>query len=555
MNQSAEGTSLASQEAACRAHAESLGYAVGPIYTDVHSGADLFGREGMSALLHAIKAREVGIVIAHALDRLSRSQIHFGLIFSEALHAGVPIELVSEKLDDSPVGRFVMAAQSFSAEIEREKIRERSVRGKKTRIQSGKIHGFGADLFGYVRDKEAGKRTIVDDEAATVRRVFDAIAVEGMSVRGLARLLNEDGVPSPSKGRRTYKDGRTCKWNPSSLYRMLREPAYKGDTILWRRQSRGSGKMWQYRDESEWIHLPEGTTPPIVSVETWDMVQARLEASTATSTRNAFRPYLLRGMIYCSVCGCRMSPQPEHGRMVYRCTSRDRLGSPCGGKRVPGADVEAWAWSEIEAILRNPSTIIKEVERLRTAGPDETLTATRETAARMLAKLERQRERLVRRYADADDDSFPWELVEREITRVESERRNAAAGLADIDARLAEQERSITELDDLRAYVDRVGANLDAADFDTKRSAVEALVERIDANGREWNLTGSIPLRANAGVVSISSSGCARQQRPLPARASHAPAHEPRRNPSRACPRLPRRCDTRRSSPLLARLP
>ena len=319
-----------------------------------------------------------------------------------------------------------MAAQSFSAEIEREKIRERSVRGKKTRIQSGKIHGFGADLFGYHRDKDAGTRTIVETEAAIVRRVFDAVAVEGMSVRALARTLNAEGIPAPSEGRRTYKDGRTCQWNTSSIYRMLREPAYKGETILWRRRSRGSGKMWQFRDESEWIHLPEGTTPPIVTVDTWNAVQARLEASTASTTRNAARPYLLRGLIYCSVCGCRMSPTPEHGRTVYRCTSRDRLGAPCGGKRVNGVDVEAWAWTEIEAILRDPSTIIAEVERRRTAGPDATLTATRETAARMLAKLERQRERLVRRYADADDDAFPWELVEREIARVEAERRTAA---------------------------------------------------------------------------------------------------------------------------------
>ena len=69
--------------------------------------------------------------------------------------------LVTEKLDESPVGRFVMAAQSFTAEIEREKIRERSVRGKKTRIQTGKIHGHGSDLFGYHRDKDAGRRFLV----------------------------------------------------------------------------------------------------------------------------------------------------------------------------------------------------------------------------------------------------------------------------------------------------------------------------------------------------------------------------------------------------------
>ncbi len=504
--QSEEGTSLASQEAACRAHAASLGYSIGPIFTDVHSGADLFGRDGMVAMLHAVKQREVGIVIAYALDRLSRSQIHFGLIYSEANHAGVPIDLVTEKLDDSPVGRFVMAANSFSAEIEREKIRERSMRGKKTRIQSGKLHNHSAELYGYRRDKDVGIRLVYAPEAAVVRRIFDAVASDGMAVRTLARTLNADDVPAPSAGKRAYKDGRVCKWNPSTLYRILTEPAYKGETILWRRRSRGSGKMWAYRDESEWVLLPEGTTPPIVAGEAWDAAQARLAATTAAQTRNTARPYLLRGMLYCSVCGCRMHSSPEHGRLTYRCSSRDRLGAPCGGSRVPGADVEAWAWEHIEAILRDPSTIIAEVERRRLNGPDVTLLATRETASRMLAKLERQRERLVRRYAEAENDTFPWELVEREISRVESERRTAQAALAEIDARIAEQERSIVQLDEVRTYFDRVGVNLGGADFATKRNAVEALVERIEANGREWTLIGSIPTGAIGGVLSHSSS-------------------------------------------------
>lgn len=105
-----------------------------------------------------------------------------------------------------------------------------------------------------------------------------------------------------------------------------------------------------------------------------------------------------------------------------------------------------WAWSQIESILRDPSTIIAEVERRRQNGPDATLQNSRETAARMLHKMEKQRERLVRRYAEAEDDGFPWELVEREITRVEAERRAAQAALAEIDARLDQQENAIVEL-------------------------------------------------------------------------------------------------------------
>lgn len=504
--QSEEGTSLASQESACRAYAEARGYTVGPVFADVHSGADLFGREGMSDLLQTIKQREVGIVIAYALDRLSRSQIHFGLIYSEANHAGVPIELVTEKLDDTPVGRFVMAANSFSAEIEREKIRERSLRGKKTRIQSGKIHNHSAELYGYRRDKEKGVRSVYPPEAAIVSRIFAAVAQDGTTIRSLARILNSDGVPAPSEGKRTYKDGRVCRWNPSTLYRMLADPSYKGNTVLWRHRSRGAGKMWQLRDEGEWIRLPEGTTPAIVPPEIWEAAQERLRAGTVTTTRNADRPYLLRGLIYCSMCGNRMYTSPEHGRPMYRCSSRGKAVGACGGKRVNGDAVESWAWNQIETILRDPSTIIAEVERRRQRGPDVALQGSRDATARLLAKLEKQRERLIRRYADADDDSFPWELVEREVARVESERRTAHALLADIDARLNEQETAIVRLDSLRTYCDRVSANLEGADFDTKRNAVEALVERIDANGRDWTLLGSIPTGEGAGVMSHSSS-------------------------------------------------
>jgi site-specific DNA recombinase len=517
--QSEEGTSLVSQEAACRAHAEALGYAVGPIFTDVHSGADLFGRDGMEALLQSIKQREVGVVIAHALDRLSRNQTHFGLIYSEASHAGVPIELVTEKLDDTPVGRFVMAANSFSAEIEREKIRERSLRGKKTRIQSGKLHNHAGELYGYRRDKQAGVRIVEPSEAAIVARIFDAIAYQGASVRGIARQLNAEAVPVPSAGKRVYRDGRICRWNTSTLYRMLAEPAYKGETVLWRRRARSDGRAWQFRDEREWVRLPEGTTPAIVTDATWDAAQARLQATTIADTRNVTRPYLLRGVIFCAVCGSRMYANPEHGRLTYRCSSRDKASGACGGKRVNGGDIERWAWGEIETILRDPDTIVAEVERRRASGPDATLTTSRDATARLLAKLDRQRERLVRRYAEADDDSFPWELVEREIVRVEADRRQAQATLAEIDARIAAQAQAIVQLDTLRDYCDRVGAHLDVADFATKRNAIEALIERIDANGRDWTLIGSIPLHGRAGVVSHSSSDCGRRPRPLPARA------------------------------------
>lgn len=513
--QEEDGTSLQSQEAACRAHAEALGYTVAAVYRDVHSGADLFGRPQMTELRQSMRRRDIGIIVAYALDRLSRKQVHQGLIYAEAEHAGVPIELVTEKLEDTPEGRLLLSVKGYAAEVEREKIRERSLRGKRTRIENGKLPNFGAELYGYRRDKAQGVRRIEPGEASIVVRVFASFANDGATVRGIARALNDEVVSTPSAGKRVYRDGRVCRWNPSTIQRILTEPAYMGKTIAWRRRARKDGRQWEYRDPSEWIELPEGTTPALVTPEMWNAAQTRLAATTAATTRNQTRPYLLRGLIYCAVCGLRMYAESEHGRPIYRCSSRDRAGAPCGGKRVPAEVAETWVWDEVEAILNEPTIIVEAVDELRQAGPDAALLMSRDTATRMAGKLDAQRNRLVRRYAEATDDGFPWDLVEREITRIERERRDALATVQELEQRISAQEGAVLRLDALQGYCDRVRRNLESADFTTRRDAVEALVRRVDANGRDFTLTVTIDPAQRTGVSTHSSSG-ARQNAVFP---------------------------------------
>ena len=105
-----DGTSLDTQEEACRRRATALGYVIGAVHREVHSGGDLFERPQLSVLRESVRRREVGIVIAYALDRLTRNQAHLGLLLSEAEYAGVAIELVTERLEDTPEGRLL---QSF----------------------------------------------------------------------------------------------------------------------------------------------------------------------------------------------------------------------------------------------------------------------------------------------------------------------------------------------------------------------------------------------------------------------------------------------------------
>ncbi len=98
------------------------------------------------------------MVIAYAVDRLSRNQNQVGVLFDEVEQAGVLLEFVTENFEDTAVGRFIRSARAFVAEVEREKISERTTRGKTERARSGRIpQGNGKGIYGYAYMRETGQ--------------------------------------------------------------------------------------------------------------------------------------------------------------------------------------------------------------------------------------------------------------------------------------------------------------------------------------------------------------------------------------------------------------
>ena len=114
------------------------------------------------------------MIVAYAVDRLSRSQNHIGILFDEFETSGVTLAFVTERFEDTAVGRFILAARAFIAEVEREKIAERTMRGKEERARSGLIpQATGRGMYGYHYDPTAGRRLVNGEQAAVVRRIFE----------------------------------------------------------------------------------------------------------------------------------------------------------------------------------------------------------------------------------------------------------------------------------------------------------------------------------------------------------------------------------------------
>ena len=66
------------------------------------------------------------IVLAYAVDRLARDPRKLAELVGEVEEVGARWEFVTERFEDPAVGRFILAARAFIAEVECEKSKSRS---------------------------------------------------------------------------------------------------------------------------------------------------------------------------------------------------------------------------------------------------------------------------------------------------------------------------------------------------------------------------------------------------------------------------------------------
>ncbi len=466
-SQEQDGTSLDTQEASCRRYAAAEGYVVSSVYREVHTGADLFERSQLSALREVVRRGEVDVVLAHALDRLTRNQAHLGVILSEAEYAGVAVELVTERLEDTPEGRLLQSVRGFVAEVERLKITERTQRGIRARAESGKLLPGQKALYGYRwRDAKKTGYDLDPSTAQVVRRIYD-LALRGAPIRTIARTLTAEGIPTPT--------GRRPLWEPPTVHHILRHPAYTGQGIAFRyrypkTKRHGTGPSREFRPSDEQILLPSGTVPPIVTADEQAAVLARLEANKTQATRNNRSPEanLLRsGIVRCGYCGLTMIVERRAERSDrYRCNPRNADRHGCPGIKIEALSLDQAVWNRVSTVLKDPGIIASEVERRRGADISGQELAALERRLVAITKQQQNLARAVATFGDNEDASSP---LLAELSALAAQRRELEVDRTRLAARHHTDRVERDRLAHLAAWCQRVGANLAALSYSERR--------------------------------------------------------------------------------------
>ena len=264
-----DNTSLDEQERCAREYCHLNGLVVGMVHKETFTGYLYRERKGLCTMRERYRAGKIQGVVVRTLDRLSRRQVHYAVLMDEMEYYSVQYHCVKEPVnqEDSKMAQFVQLILAFVAEMEREKIMDRTTTGRVNKAKAGKIVSGSKAPYGwtwqYIRDAVTGKilhkevilnREVIrtnegvetgEDEVSILQWLAGQYA-DGVAAYDLERQLNARGIPSPTG----------ISWNARSIVRLLSDPRITGK----------NAKIFAYQQRTthqplDPIDLPDGTYP------------------------------------------------------------------------------------------------------------------------------------------------------------------------------------------------------------------------------------------------------------------------------------------------------
>ena len=454
------GTSLDTQEAAARRYAGEHGLAVAIVLREVWSGLSL-ERPQLNYLRELAARHSIQAVVAYATDRLSRDPVHLLLLLDEFDKFGIQTHFITEPRDGSIEGQLITFVRGWTGKVEAIKIAERTQRGRRARAQSGKLP-TGSRRYGWVYDKETGKRLVNDVEAQVVRDMASWVVKESLSWGGIRARLHERGVLAPEGG---------DWWGLSTIRRILTDEALIGETFGYRYRSvepvSGGRPGRRYirtrreeRPRNEWIPL-QGSTPPILGREEFAQLQRQLQRNRSLATRARRYDYLLTGFVYCLTCGRRYYGEPGKGKRYYRCAGRRAVSQRCRSPQVGADALERYVVNWFDECWTKPDVLRLILLRGNKPESKAPLQARLQTTLKQLEKLEAERTRLARLYIAGDFDDAVLAAEKKRIA--------------------AESSRLIAERESLQQNIDSItSAEIDEA----------TLQQLVEMQAKRWRTMG-----------------------------------------------------------------
>lgn len=255
------------------------------------SGKDAKHRPSFQQMIALAKSDDhpIDTILVWKFSRFARNQEESIVIKNLLRKINVEVRSISEPVDpDSAFGSLIERIIEWMDEYYLINLSGEVKRGMLERASRGEI--VTPPSFGYV--VENSSYVPHPEEASVIRRIFDSY-LAGNGLRTIARSLGAEGIRTK---RGNLPDNRFIEY-------ILRNPVYIGK-IRWSKDGRAASKRDYYNDN---IMIVDGKHPPLIDAETWDAVQAKLDAQKKAygkyQRREQSVDFMLKGLVRCSSCG------------------------------------------------------------------------------------------------------------------------------------------------------------------------------------------------------------------------------------------------------------
>ncbi len=398
------------------------------------SGTDMRKRDEFNRLLQDCENGKIDLVLTKSISRFARNTAD--LLNAVRLLRTKEIAVYFEKehintLDDT--GEMLVTILASQAQEESRNLSENTRWGIARRFENGTPMVNHNRFMGYTKNED-GELVIVPEEAEVVRLIF-RLYLEGMSISGICRHLENEGILTVT-GRK--------KWNEGTVNKMLSNEKYMGDALLQKtytadfltkKRLKNNGEVRQYYIKND--------HDAIIPQELYYAVQLekkrRAERHKPTVTKRAKEKkkgysskYILSNLLACGECGqpYRRLTWTRNGekRIVWRCASRAEHGTRyC--QHSASLDEEALQRAVMQAIRRIArdaefGSIMQNNIILVIGQYADSLDSGNNELDSRIAELEGQMLQMVRETPDFNDEAFlkRYRTLGTEIQRLKQEK-------------------------------------------------------------------------------------------------------------------------------------
>ena len=472
-----------------------------------YSGATLV-RPGLEQLRDLASEGQIETLLAYSPDRLSRKYAYQVLLIEEFARHGVEVQFVKSPKATTPEEELLLQFQGMIAEYERAQIAERSRRGKRYRAKAGSVSVLSGAPYGYryikKTDTSSAYYEVIEEQAEVVRKVYKLYTEDGLSINAIARWLNVHSIPT-RKG--------TSRWERSTVWAMLRNPAYKGMACFGKTERAERQKVTRplrqqggfsprcssnrERPRDKWIEIP---VPAIVREDTFALAQERLEQNKRLSPRRTIEPTLLQGMLVCSRCGYafyRTSTRTSKRKIYYyRCLGSDDYRHPngriCDNRPIRQDYLDEMVWKHVVQLLENPELIRVEIQRRIRQIQDSSPTKRRKEAVeKEIIRVEKSIEKLLDAY---QEDLLRLKELRKRMPSLRKRQKALKSEFNTLEATAASHQGFLRLAENIEDFLGRLRNTADSMSVTDRQKILRLVVKEILVDLETIKIRHSIPV-------------------------------------------------------------